>query len=115
MGLDAGRRRIEIVCNPAAIESSLETNTILFSRLLESPIFDPITGFGGNGVPGTYILPEDLDGTSKFFSREAFVGCIQDGPFASQTIRLGPGKFITDHCLVRGVDDTAKTSLIPAR
>ena len=84
---------------------------ILFSRLLESPVFDPISGFGGTGVPGTYILPEDPDGTSKFFDRASFVGCVQDGPFASQTIRLGPGKLITDHCLVRGVNDAFKALL----
>ncbi|KAF8802282.1 tyrosinase [Phlegmacium glaucopus] len=79
--------------------------------LLDSPVFDPITGFGGTGVPGTYILPEDPDGTSKFFDRASFVGCVQDGPFASQVVRLGPGKLITDHCLVRGVDDAYKTFL----
>lgn len=107
LGLDTRRRGIEIVCNPIVIETSL----ILFSRLLESPVFDPISGFGGTGVPGTYILPEDPDGTSKFFDRASFVGCVQDGPFASQTIRLGPGKLITDHCLVRGVNDAFKTFL----
>jgi hypothetical protein len=79
--------------------------------LLESPVFDPITGFGGTGEPGTYILPEDPDGTSKFFDRASFVGCVPDGPFASQIVRLGPGKFITDHCLVRGVDDRYKSFL----
>ena len=33
---------------------------------------------------------------------------MQDGPFASYVIRLGPGKLVTDHCLVRGVDDSYK-------
>ena len=72
-------------------------------------MFDPISGFGGTGVPGTYILPEDPDGTSKFFDRASFVGCVQDGPFASRIIPLGPGKLVTDHCLVRGVDDGYKS------
>ena len=76
--------------------------------LLESPVFDPVTGFGGSGVPGTYTLPKDPDGTNKFFIPSSFVGCVQDGPFASYVIRLGPGKLITDHCLVRGVNDTFK-------
>jgi hypothetical protein len=110
LGLDTGRGGIEIVCNPIAI-TPLETKTVLFSRLLESPVFDPITGFGGTGVPGTYILPEDLDGNSKFVDRASFVGCVQDGPFASRIVRLGPGKFVTDHCLVRGVDDRYKSFL----
>ena len=79
--------------------------------MIDSPVFDPITGFGGTGVPGTYILPEDPDGSSKFFDPATFVGCVQDGPFASQVVRLGPGKLITEHCLVRGVDDTYKTFL----
>ena len=96
------------MCNPIAI-TLLETKMIPFSRLLESPVFDPITGFGGTGVPGTYILPEDPDGTSKFFDRASFVGCVPDGPFASRIVPLGPGKFITDHCLVRGVDDSYKS------
>ena len=47
--------------------------------LLESPVFDPITGFGETGVAGTYTLPEDLDGTSKFFGHASFVGCMPDG------------------------------------
>lgn len=77
-------------------------------RLLEASVFDSATGFGGNGVPGTYTLPPDPDGTSKFYDPQAFVGCVQDGPFASYVIRLGPGKLVTDHCLVRGVDDSYK-------
>lgn len=73
----------------------------------ESPIFDPVHGFGGDGVPGTYILPNDPDGTSELFP-ETFVGCVQDGPFASHKLHIGPGKLSTDHCLVRGLNDTYK-------
>jgi tyrosinase len=71
-------------------------------------LFDPISGFGGTGEPGTYVLPEDLDATSKVFDPASFVGCVKDGPFASRIVRLGPGKLVTDHCLVRGVDDEYK-------
>ena len=86
----------------------MRLNVVHLYSLLESPVFDPVTGFGGNGVPGTYTLPKDPDGTNKFFIPSSFVGCVQDGPFASYVVRLGPGKLITDHCLVRGVNDNFK-------
>ena len=70
---------------------------IFVHSLLESPVFDAVTGFGGNGVPGAYTLPVDPDGTNKFYIPSSFVGCVQDGPFASYVICLGPGKLITDH------------------
>ena len=79
-----------------------------------SPVFDPTTGFGGNGVPGTYTLPKDEAGTSKFFDPESFVGCVADGPFHSYTVRLGPGKLITDHCLVRGINSTYMQYFTPS-
>ena len=79
-----------------------------------SPIFDPVTGFGGDGVPGTYTLPKDEAGTSKFFDPESFVGCVADGPFHSYTIRLGPGKLVTDHCLVRGINSTYMQYFTPS-
>ena len=71
----------------------------------KSPIFDPDTGFGGDGVPGTYTVPLDPTNTSLLFPY-AYIGCVQDGPFANYTLRLGPGKFITTHCLARGVNNT---------
>lgn len=75
----------------------------------ESPIYDPNTGFGGDGVPGTYTLPPDPQGLSSAFP-SAYRGCVQTGPFRNQTVRLGPGRLITTHCLVRGVDEASKTS-----
>jgi len=68
------------------------------SSISKSPVFDPDTGFGGDGVPGTYTLPPDPTNASLLFPY-AYIGCVQDGPFADYTLRLGPGKFITSHCL----------------
>jgi tyrosinase len=77
----------------------------------DSPIYDPSTGFGGDGVPGTYTLPPDPNGQSNAFPG-AYKGCVRTGPFANQTVRLGPGKLVTEHCLVRGVDESmSKSSL----
>ncbi|KAF8155716.1 tyrosinase [Crassisporium funariophilum] len=74
----------------------------------KAPVFDPDTGFGGNGVPGTYKLPPDPAHTSKLFDPESFVGCVPDGPFSTYTLRLGPGIMVTEHCLTRGIDNKYK-------
>ncbi|KAF6746663.1 hypothetical protein DFP72DRAFT_973320 [Ephemerocybe angulata] len=67
--------------------------------LAQSPIFDDVTGFGGNGVPGTYTLPDDVSQTPEPYR---YVGCVQTGPFRDSvyTVHLGPGKLKTDHCMV---------------
>jgi len=51
-----------------------------------SPVFDPHTGFGGDGVGGN--------------------GCVTDGPFTSYTISLGPGHALNNTCLTRGFDES---------
>ncbi|KAF9051996.1 hypothetical protein BJ165DRAFT_1601496 [Panaeolus papilionaceus] len=51
-----------------------------------SPIFDPKTGFGGNGAQATYPR------------------CLKTGPFADLTLSYGPGRQSTKHCLTRGFD-----------
>ncbi|KAH9477002.1 N-acetyl-6-hydroxytryptophan oxidase ivoB [Psilocybe cubensis] len=69
-----------------------------------SPVFDPYTGFGGDGVPGTYTLPPCIPPDQLVFP-DKWRGCIADGPFANYTVRLGPGKLHTTHCVVRQIDD----------
>jgi tyrosinase len=76
----------------------------------DSPIYDPTTGFGGDGVSGTYTLPPDPNGQSSAFPF-AYKGCVRTGPFANQTVRLGPGRLVTEHCLVRGIDEASKQTL----
>ena len=108
MGLGAGCGFGFLVCFPILFISSLELLTIFFS-ISGSPVFDPITGFGSNGVPGTYSLPQDTNVTSNRIDPEAFTGCVPDGPFKDYTLHFGPGQLVTDHCLTRNIrDDSAE-------
>ncbi|KAG2006355.1 tyrosinase central domain-containing protein [Coprinopsis cinerea AmutBmut pab1-1] len=79
--------------------------------LTDSPIFDPITGFGGDGVPGTYQLPPDPKGES-FTNIGIYRGCIGDGPFKDALVHRGPGKLITTHCIVRGIDESWRRAVV---
>ncbi|KAF8196033.1 tyrosinase [Pholiota molesta] len=73
------------------------------SSIKNAPVFDPITGFGGDGVPGTYVVPQNISADQLVFP-EDFRGCVLDGPFANYTVPLGPGKLRTaPHCLTRGI------------
>lgn len=62
-----------------------------------SPIFDPVEGFGGNGLD----VP-DANGT---IVPGAGGGCVTNGPFASYMLSIGPGQNVTNHCLVRRIND----------
>ena len=53
-----------------------------------SPVFDPNSGFGGNGDPSANH-------------------CVTDGPFSTYTIPLGPGNVVNDQCLSRNFSDFA--------
>ncbi|KAF9478985.1 Di-copper centre-containing protein [Pholiota conissans] len=77
----------------------------------KSPIFDPETGFGGDGQLFTYKLPAPVPPAAMRIDPVAFRGCVMDGPFANHTIPLGPGKYIGDHCLTRGIKEEAKEFL----
>lgn len=65
-----------------------------------SPVFDPVTGFGGNGafVAGDPSNPFEVPGRTGG-------GCVQDGPFAgiADFVHLGPMNSVTynPQCLKR--------------
>lgn len=81
-------------------------------RVANSPIFDPIHGFGGNGlyIPG-YAGPfgnlSTLPGTGG--------GCLQDGPFKSYNLSVGPGTLVTNHCITRAISDHAISYMTSAQ
>ncbi|KAL0948838.1 hypothetical protein HGRIS_008961 [Hohenbuehelia grisea] len=73
--------------------------------IVQSPIFDPIFGFGGNGI--------DIPGYDGAFHNMSFIpgwtggGCVTDGPFASYNLSIGPGTLVTNHCLTRSFNTFA--------
>ncbi|KAK4129026.1 Di-copper centre-containing protein [Parathielavia appendiculata] len=69
-------------------------------RWASSPVFDPVTGFGGNGdfIPGDPTNPFEVPGRTGG-------GCVKDGPFAGipDLVHLGPRDSVTynPQCLKR--------------
>ncbi|RPB11325.1 Di-copper centre-containing protein [Morchella conica CCBAS932] len=63
-----------------------------------SEIWDPTTGFGGNGV---YVDCPEV--TVTCLPGGTGGGCITDGPFANITVHIGPADSLdrNDHCLSR--------------
>jgi tyrosinase len=91
--------------------------------MASSPIFDDVTGFGGNGVPGTYTpppttgpgFPGGFPGFPGFPGGGSGQGCVATGPFNTTKVNLGPGgSAIGEHCLVRGFNEGMKSSLTSA-
>lgn len=74
-------------------------------------MFDATHGFGGDGAPGTYALPSENPPADYHINPISFRGCVVDGPFAHHKVPLGPGKYIGDHCLTRGIQEAMKTYL----
>jgi tyrosinase len=77
------------------------------------PIFNPITGFGGNGP---YIAINSADNPLNITDRTGG-GCIQNGPFTTENFMLSIGPtnnvgLVNMHCLTRDFSpDIAKTNL----
>ncbi|KAK8157966.1 hypothetical protein BKA80DRAFT_312349 [Phyllosticta citrichinensis] len=59
---------------------------------LNSPVFDNVTGFGGNGVD--IHVPGKLEG-----------GCVKDGPFSNYTVSMGPNNSTAynPRCMTRDI------------
>ncbi|KAH6913297.1 monooxygenase [Coprinopsis sp. MPI-PUGE-AT-0042] len=83
-------------------------------RLRDSPVFDEVTGFGGDGVPGTYTPPPGSGFPSFPGFPQVPQGCVGTGPFNTTKVNLGPGTAVGEHCLVRGMSDDSKSSLTSA-
>ncbi|GME58660.1 Tyrosinase central domain protein [Neofusicoccum parvum] len=54
---------------------------------LSSPIFDPVTGFGGNGY---YIDSSNDTSVRLHIPGKTGGGCVSTGPFANYTVNMGP-------------------------
>jgi len=75
-----------------------------------SPIFDPVHGFGGDGVPGTYTPPP-----GDWFRPWTGKGCIADGPYKDMRLNVGPDTFNDpNHCLVRGFQENRRSNMTTA-
>lgn len=56
-----------------------------------SPVFDPVTGFGGNGP---YVNTTNMNNTNLGEEKvpgKTGGGCVPDGPFANVSVNMGPG------------------------
>lgn len=93
-----------------ALVLRLNSLTSYLHRISAAPVFDPVNGFGGDGVAGTYNLPSTKLSANKIVP-STFRGCVRNGPFANYTLNLGPGKLATRHCLTRGITNSGRKYL----
>ncbi|KAF8246821.1 Di-copper centre-containing protein [Wilcoxina mikolae CBS 423.85] len=80
--------------------------------IFSSPVFDPKTGFGGNGP---YRKNPDPKPPSPVPGRTGG-GCVPNGPFKNLTLNLGPLKNVTKnpHCLTRDISPLLMNRVLTA-
>lgn len=92
--------------------------TLDSGKMLKSPVFDPIYGFGGNGVhPKKIVYPynETIGFVPPGPGNLTPIGaCIPNGPFSQYTLNVGPGQFTAPHCLARNITDSQAASISKA-
>lgn len=86
---------------------------------LQSPIFDPISGYGGNGKRVNATTPAGINSTALAALAKIIPGldlpmmggtgggCVLDGPFRNRTLSIGPMGQMTPNntrCLTRNID-----------
>ncbi|KAF5349058.1 hypothetical protein D9758_012684 [Tetrapyrgos nigripes] len=71
----------------------------------KSPVFDPDTGFGGNGADQAHKNAGPFNNLTSLpdWDPQAQTGggCVKGGPFAHYTLNIGPGTLKREHCLTR--------------
>lgn len=78
---------------------------------LASPVFHPTHGFGGNGP---YIA--NSSNPNLLAPGRSGGGCVQDGPFKSMELHLGPRKSLVrnNRCLTRDFSPYVATNFLTA-
>ncbi|EAU92029.1 tyrosinase central domain-containing protein [Coprinopsis cinerea okayama7 len=84
----------------------------------DSPVFDDVTGFGGNGVPGTSepLPPIPAPGLPPLpgfpEGPRAPAGCVQTGPFKDHLVNFGPGQSIgAPSCIIRAIYEDVRDNV----
>ncbi|KAK0658285.1 Tyrosinase-like protein orsC [Lasiodiplodia hormozganensis] len=69
---------------------------------LKAPVFDPVTGFGGNGY---YIDSSNDTSVRLHIPGKTGGGCVTDGPFRNYTVNMGPNNSTAynPRCLTRDI------------
>ncbi|KAF7338726.1 Tyrosinase central domain-containing protein [Mycena sanguinolenta] len=88
----------------------------VYNKIDNSPVFDPVHGFGGNGIyiPGWAGPFNNLTNLAGWVPGTGG-GCITTGPFASYNLSLGPGTIPTNHCITRDFNDAFAWALSSAQ
>ncbi|KAI5790542.1 hypothetical protein FPQ18DRAFT_241486, partial [Pyronema domesticum] len=79
------------------------------------PVYDPVTGFGGNGPLLT--PPQNATYSWPYLTGQTGGGCVENGPFQNWTINVGPGQStaLNTRCLKRGLNPDTVQWLRPER